>query len=302
MEKYFARPAQFQDFEAVFSLIQTHFQADYQGEALFLAENLHQIWDACDLETDTLVLVDPSGQIIAHAWFPSCVRKDMVVIEPLFFVLPATRGLGLEAVLIEMVENGRRNVPPASQVVLQPMITNSPMQEALHQAGYSFELAFQKMVMTFEQMPAEKHPPAGLDIRPLHLGHDEQKAYEADEEASLDKGYAHPIPFEAWASRMLNDPELCFLAWDGAEVAGGVYTQIYEGQGLVHHLGVRRPWRNRGVGASLMHQTFAACFRTGLRKVWLEVDTQSPTRAHKLYEKLGMKMVGVRSYYQKVLA
>lgn len=300
MEIFYSRAAKPEDFEALVLLVQAHLQADYQGENTFSAGDLQRMWEACQPETDTLVLTDASESLVAFAWFPSRVRREnMFIVDPLFFVLPSARGK-VEAQLIESVET-RRLPPDLPRKVVQPMITNTVIEQALIKAGYTFELAFQKMVIAFEEEPLVEQISAGLEIRPFVVGKDEQQAYAADEEASLDKGYSRPVPYEAWASRMLNDPELCFLAWDGVQVAGGVYTQVYEGQGLVHHLGVRRPWRQRGVGASLMHITFAACYRVGLRKVWLEVDTRSPTRANHLYEKIGMRIVGARSYYQKAL-
>ena len=298
MNKFYTRAANFDDFDAVVSLIRTHLLEDYQGEQVFSDADLQQMWEACKLETDTCVVVEPSAGVVAYAWFPYRTRDDLIVIDPQFFVPPDIRGQGVEMRLIEAAEKRRVDHPNVARIAVQPMVTNAPLQQALQQAGYSLALAFQKMVIALTQESEIKPPPAGIEIRPF-VRQDEQKAYAADEEASLDKGYASPVPFDQWTSRMLNNPELCFLAWDGEQVAGGVYTQVYEGQGLVHHLGVRRPWRGRGLGARLMEQTFAACYQAGVRKVWLEVDLQSPTGANRLYERIGMRRVGVRSYYVK---
>lgn len=283
----------------VAALMEAHLKADYQGENSFSAGDLRPLWESMALETETWCVFD-GEPLVVWAWFPSRMREDVRVVDLQVFILPSARGKGLEFSALQAVED-RCLSATGGRTVIQPMITNDPMVQALTQAGYTFELAFQKMVISLPQAPDVEPPPSGLLISPFRLGEDEQKAYEADEEASQDKGYSSPVPFDKWTSRMLNNPELCFLAWDGAQIAGGVYTQIYDGQGLVHHLGVRRPWRNRGLGARLMQQTFAACYQAGVRKVWLEVDTKSLTRANRLYEKLGMQIVGVRSYFQKEL-
>ena len=298
MLEFYTRPAMLDDFDTVLPLVQAHLAADYQGENSLSAEDLQQIWEAFNLETDTSVVTDSSGRILGHGWFPSRERDNMTILDPQFYVLPDLRGQGIEVLLLDAAEK-RAMTNSGGMVVIQPMVTNVTACQALEQAGYKFELAFQKMVVEFDQPPSSGEFPAGLDIRTFVPGKDEQAAYQADEEASLDKDYSHPVPFERWAARMLNNPELCFLAWDGEEVAGGVFTQNYEGQGLVHHIGVRRPWRKRGLGAALMQRTFFACYVAGLGKIWLEVDTTSPTGATRLYERIGMRVVGVRSYFSK---
>ncbi|HNB51053.1 MAG TPA: GNAT family N-acetyltransferase [Anaerolineales bacterium] len=299
MDTFYSRPANSKDFDVVAALMEAHFQADYQGESSFSAADLHSLWESIALEMETWGVFE-GDRGIAWAWFPSRTREEVQVVDLQVFILPSERGMGLETRMLKAVED-RFQPAKVGRTIIQPMVTNEPMAQALKQAGYTFELAFQKMVISAAQMPEVETPPPGLLICPFRIGVDEQKAYEADEEASQDKGYSSPVPFEKWVSRMLNNPEFCFLAWDGEQIAGGVYTQIFEGQGLIHHLGVRRPWRNRGLGARLMQQTFAACYLAGVRKIWLEVDTQSLTGANRLYEKLGMQIVGVRSYYQKEL-
>lgn len=300
MPEFYTRPATLNDFEPVYALVHLHWAIDYQNEASFSQEDLQQVWASLNLETETCVVTDHSGQIVGHGWFPARMPDDLMILDPQFFVLPDMREQGVEKLLIEAAEKPGQG-KSEGKLLLQPMVTNSPACQALAYAGYKYELAFQKMVIEFDQPPAQGEAPVGLDIRPFVVGKDEQAAYQADEEASLDKGYARSVPFDRWSARMLNNPELCFLAWEGEQVAGGVFTQNYQGQGLVHHIGVRRPWRGRGLGAVLMQHTFLACFEAGLQKAWLEVDTASPTGANRLYERIGMRVVGVRSYYSKEL-
>lgn len=58
--------------------------------------------------------------------------------------------------------------------------------------------------------------------------------------------------------------------------------------GWVSTLGVRRPWRRRGLGLALLQHSFNELHRRGLRKIGLGVDAQSLTGATLLYEKAGM--------------
>ncbi len=62
------------------------------------------------------------------------------------------------------------------------------------------------------------------------------------------------------------------------------------GGGLVGALGVRRPWRGKGLGRALLLRTFGEFHRRGIQRVALGVDAQNPTGATKLYESVGMQV------------
>jgi ribosomal protein S18 acetylase RimI-like enzyme len=91
------------------------------------------------------------------------------------------------------------------------------------------------------------------------------------------------------------DPTLWLLAWDGAELAGFSlnYSQRTgdETLGWVGSLGVREPWRRRGLGGALLRSAFNALYERGLRRVGLGVDSQNATGALGLYEGAGMHRV-----------
>ena len=63
------------------------------------------------------------------------------------------------------------------------------------------------------------------------------------------------------------------------------------GLGWVGILGVRSPWRRRGLGDALLRASFAALYERGLRRVGLGVDTENVTGALRLYERAGMRAV-----------
>ena len=67
-------------------------------------------------------------------------------------------------------------------------------------------------------------------------------------------------------------------------------------------LGVRRPWRGRGVGRALLLHTFGEFHRRGVDRVSLGVDAENPTGATRLYESVGMNTVLEQSVYEKSLA
>jgi ribosomal protein S18 acetylase RimI-like enzyme len=101
------------------------------------------------------------------------------------------------------------------------------------------------------------------------------------------------------------DPTLWFLARAGEETAGFlIATPATAGEpdtGWVWSLGVRRPFRRRGIGLALLCHAFDELRRRGIARAGLSVDAQSLTGATRLYEKAGMKVVEDHVIYEKEL-
>ena len=101
------------------------------------------------------------------------------------------------------------------------------------------------------------------------------------------------------------DPTLLFLAMDDDEIAGfnicraAAYDDLEVG--WVGTLGVRRPWRKRGIGLALLRHSFSEFYRRGKRKVGLGVDAQNLTGALRLYEQAGMHIHRAFDQYEKEL-
>lgn len=95
-----------------------------------------------------------------------------------------------------------------------------------------------------------------------------------------------------FASRHDFDPTLWFLAWDGDELAGFAldYPQLGTDVGLGHinWLGVRKPWRRRGLAEALLRRSFSELYARGQHRTGLGVDAQNITGALRVYERVGM--------------
>jgi ribosomal protein S18 acetylase RimI-like enzyme len=86
------------------------------------------------------------------------------------------------------------------------------------------------------------------------------------------------------------DPALWFLAMDADAIAGVALCKTLAGEGWVDVVGVRRPWRNRGLGLALLRHALAEYHRRNVRKVSLSVDAESITGAPRLYGRAGMRV------------
>jgi ribosomal protein S18 acetylase RimI-like enzyme len=157
--------------------------------------------------------------------------------------------------------------------------------------------------------PAEPVIPAGIAIRPYRHPEDEQRVYEATQEAFADHWDFHPSPIETWREFSVKagnfEPDLWLVAWAGDEVAGASLNYPERsgdpGHGWVGTLGVRRAWRRRGLGETLLRRSFAALYARGWRKVRLSVDAENPTGATRLYERAGMRVLRRSNTWERVL-
>ncbi len=102
------------------------------------------------------------------------------------------------------------------------------------------------------------------------------------------------------------DRALWLLAWDGDQLGG--FSLNYPERigdkelGWVGTLGVRAPWRRRGLGGALLRASFSALYKRGLRRVGLGVDAENVTGALRIYEGAGMRRVRQNDNWELELA
>jgi mycothiol synthase len=89
------------------------------------------------------------------------------------------------------------------------------------------------------------------------------------------------------------------------EIAGFVLSRVGISQSLeeawIYIVGVQPAWRRRGIALALLQHSCRELYQKGKRRVRLEVDTQNPTDATRLYEKAGMHVESRYDFYEKEL-
>jgi mycothiol synthase len=155
-----------------------------------------------------------------------------------------------------------------------------------------------------ERIPEPVWPP-GIEVRAYRRDADEVAVYEAHQEAFSEEPDFTRDPFDDWVKwsyRDPFDPGLWFVARDGADVAGICLGRPERGGnpslGWVNILGVRKPWRGRGLGLALLRHAFREFRSRGKARVGLGVDGRNPTAIH-LYERAGMTAEGSLMWYVK---
>ncbi len=153
------------------------------------------------------------------------------------------------------------------------------------------------MEIELERPPAPSFP-AGVGARP-YRGEDADVLRAALNEAfSGDPFWQEVTPrtFREFYLRARGfEPGLWRLAWDGEELAG--FSLAYAGRGgdaslgWIGQLGVRPPWRRRGLGEALVRASFHDLHARGFHRAGLGVDAANETGALRLYERVGMRQV-----------
>jgi mycothiol synthase len=278
------------------------------GETDWTEADLREEWQDYDLERDVFLL-DLDGRLAGYAAFERRGGGRMLVDG---YVHPALTGRGVGAELLRLTEERAReelaSVPQDERAYLQnAALASDPAAPALYAAhGYEPERHFWRMVIDLERAP-DPRPPAGIELRLLRDPDERRGLHETLEEAFEDHWEHRPRSFEEWSRRVLDvegyDPSLVWVALEGEElVAANVCFWKRHGEwGWVGTLGVRPPWRRRGIAEALLETAFAEFFRRGERRVALGVDAQSPTGATRLYEKAGMRVFWEAIVYEKEL-
>ena len=172
--------------------------------------------------------------------------------------------------------------------------------------GYDLVRHFFAMEIELDGEVSDPSWPDGITVRTFRPG-EERVIYDVDMEAFQDHWDFFPVPFEDWRDYFLGsstfDPELWFVAEDGDEIAGVALCTSARGPetGWVNVLAVRRPWRRRGLGTSLLLLAFQEFRRRGYRRAGLNVDGENLTGAVRLYEQAGMRVAHREDSYRKDL-
>ena len=292
---YTVRRPTMDDVDATYEVIVATDVEDY-GEVDFPRDELVGEWTQTNLQTDAWVVEDANGRIVGAATITDRARAylDATVVTH-----PEHRGRGIASHLLTLVEERARervaDAPEGARVVLGNFATavNEGAMALLRERGYTESRHFWRMSIEMTEEPPAPEWPEGVSVRTFVQGQDERITYEASMETFQDHWGSVRRDFDTWVKQRTQkesfDPTLWFLAMDGDEVAGFSLCGYATETPWVETLGVRRPWRRRGLGLAFLLHSFVELWRRGARTVALGVDAENLTGATRLYERAGMK-------------
>jgi len=257
----------------------------------------------------TVLVAEVDGTAIGYTWLEWWTETTGV---RLFLsqaaLLPVWRGRGIGTALLGWAEARLRAVA-SGQAETGPAFFGANATETeeedtalLHDAGY--HRAFSMTEMEHATLDAVPKPPLpeGLMLRPLkpeHLfavGRSVTEAYAAST-FSTEPSEDTDRKKAEWLGGF--DPSLCFVAWDGEQVAGQVLCRLDKGRGEMAEVSVREPWRRRGLAKALLARGLQAFHERGVKRVRLHTVAENQYGSVRLYQSVGFRVIKDHTRYRK---
>lgn len=265
-----------------------------RGHSQVGAADVLDWWARSDLANDSWLFEgdgEPAGAGWFFAWGDKGVFAGVVSLE--------WKGRGVGAEIAERAEACGRDRGVARMHTFVP--ADDGAAAALFTGrGYAEVRRFYDMAIELDAAPPDPVLPDGLVLDGFR--DEDSRAFQATlDEAFQDHWDCHGTPYDEWWNLRRNDDHsLWYVVRDGDEIAAAVRNESGRlGGGLVAILGVRRPWRGRGLAKALLYRSFGEFWRRGIRRVTLGVDAESPTGATHLYVSVGMRVEATTAVYER---
>ena len=287
------RPPRDDEFDAMLELMNAHQLAAF-GEADYTADDL-QTWLTTPyvvVDRDIRVLED-EGRLLGYADVDA-TRDE----PPLWWCdVKVAPDADADAVLPELVGwIDERAGADGGRLRVWTSETDNRITGAFRALGFEPVRHSYRMEIDLGDAAVTPSWPEGISVRTA-TPDDNRRVYEAVVEVWKDTNDPIDETFEEWAhwhvERESYNPGLWHLAEADGELAGfavGRQDPVDPNAGYVGMLGVRRPWRRKGLGEALLLRSFEAFRAMGFTRGTLGVDASSVTGATRLYERAGMRV------------
>lgn len=289
------RPPSPEDAQAVTNLV-VACDIDEFGQPGFGLEDVLAMWrrKKFNLQTDAWMIFAPDGAPAAYSDMHDA--GGLVRLNNNSCVHPTYKNCGIEDCILQNAEAWARAHITDRKILIRHVVNadNPAKMDRMVRWGYRAVRNAWIMEIVLDHPQPEPVVPHGIILRSFERGRDEHAVWACIQESFRDLWQHQDVPYDEWASFVLKhaafDPELSYIAIDRNEVAGATITLNDELGGWIQQVGVRRPWRNRGIGLALLHQVFGELYKRGVPHAGLEVDAENPSGALGLYERAGMRV------------
>ncbi|HZT40982.1 MAG TPA: GNAT family N-acetyltransferase [Chthonomonadaceae bacterium] len=300
------RPFRMEDVEALIPLIAACEEEDRSGFRPSVESLRHQIaFPGIDVENHCFVLPDSTGALIASAGAIPIPGPDHLTFQMILSVHPEYRPRGLEDELLGMIEAHAAEycAQTQSQGVLHTGVQAQQQRfiDLYTRHGYHVIRWFLELERDLSEPILDAPLPPDIRIRRMDPERDIQAYYLAMTDSFQDHWDPHDLTLEQITHMVFSPsfrPDLTLLAFgEDGEPAGLCAGQGREErnrqngtqEGYISTVGVRRPFRRRGLARALLTQSMRLLQEAGRTMAVLHVDADSPTGATRLYESVGFR-------------
>lgn len=268
--------------------------AAFGGAPVLSEEMIRQRWSRprFDLQSDAWV-VELGPRIVAYAevW-----DSDPARLSGFAMVHPEHLGLGIGGALAAVVQDRAAGKASGEARLFSAVLPGDAAAARLLGArGYEWTRRFWHMEIDLPGRSDRPAPPPGIELRRLDPERDLPAAHRILEEAFEDHWDHTPTAYEEFLDLNVRDdgfdPTLWIVAAHAGAPVGVLCGSAHPDRGWIDQLGVLRSHRGMGIATALLWESFAGFGRLGLTRVRLNVDSDNPTGAVSLYQRVGMRVV-----------
>jgi len=267
---------------------------------------------ACDAATGALV-----GVARAYTKPEPAVRDAFSFLS--LALRPGAAPSGLAEALLDWAERtGRARLAgtagPLPGVLRIPCDRKEESRAALFERrGFAARRIYRRMRRALAEPIPEPELPEGLRALPYAPSY-RDALREAFNETFSDHWGFEPVTEEDWRLFFIDTeefrPDLSWLALAGEEIAGYSINGVNEAEcerlgerrAWISQLGVRRPWRKRGVATALLRLSMRSFRDAGLEAAVLGVDSENLTGAVAIYERAGFRAFREIRLFEKAVS
>jgi mycothiol synthase len=275
-------------------------EEELRGTSDWGAAEMSMFWRHANLDDGTWIVETSGGDPAA---FAATMERGNEV-DSWAAVHPKYLGRGLSTALLTKVEE--RAMRDGLRAVKAGMFAeNIAAAQLFERLGYREARHYYQMRIDFDGPPDPPEPPPGV-VFSTFRPEDARTFHSTLNDVFAEEWGFHEVPFDEWKRTRLEasdtDTSLWFIARDGEKIAGVARCDGKKhGGGWVGAVGVRKPWRQRGIGLALLQHVFVEFQRRGEPHVGLGVDAENPTGATRLYERAGMRVIKEDIVFEKKL-
>ena len=301
--------------EAIWAYIASGAYRDYEDFRSLSVEEMQKLEKSPTFDSSGMFIAELDGKPagIVNAYVDK-FRKEKKGFISWLGVLPEYRRRGVgKALAQKAIESLKERGMEIAETALDS--TREVCIRLFEDLGFRLIRSSSFMKMSLDKIPFNIGENREVDMRKLDVTSEEDIILLNNLENECFKEHFNYRPSQIEETRhwLLENPWLQWQAYFFAELEGKSVGYISIGidekynreketlSGWINDIGVLKPFRRRGIGTALMLKGLKELKNKGLENALLYVDDENPTKAIKLYEKIGFKIVKKTQIYQKKL-